>query len=102
MLARLVGRLKGASPTRCEAVLEEASAAIAIGSAAIEVRVALAAGTLPETIRAMAERAIGLLGDLRSNPGAAATRSPYAKQQPGWRRTLTAMRRVAACNFRTC
>jgi uncharacterized membrane protein YccC len=79
-LTRLVGRLQGASPARREAVLQESSAAIAIGSAAIEVRTALAAGSLPETIRAMAERAIGLLGDLRSDPGAAATQSTELSQ----------------------
>lgn len=74
-LARLVGRLQGATAAHSEAVLKEASAAITIGSAAIQVHAALAAGNFPAPIPAIAEGALRLLRDLRSNPGAAAVRS---------------------------
>ncbi|MDB5400919.1 MAG: hypothetical protein JWQ55_2937 [Rhodopila sp.] len=74
-LARLLGRLQGASTPRREAVLKEASAAITVGSAAIQVRTALATGTLPAPILAAAEAAIHLLRDLRTNAAAAAVRS---------------------------
>jgi uncharacterized membrane protein YccC len=73
-LARLVGRLQGASEAQREAVLEGASAAITVGSAAIQVRTALAARNLPAPIAAAAEGAIHLLRDLRSTAGAMATR----------------------------
>jgi hypothetical protein len=56
-------------------VLKEASAAITVGSAAIQVRTALATGTLPAPILAAAEAAIHLLRDLRTNAAAAAVRS---------------------------
>jgi hypothetical protein len=74
-LVRLIGRTSGASVARREAVIEQAGAAIAAGSAAIQLRTALAAGTLAAPVQAAAERALGLLRDLRSGPAAAATRS---------------------------
>jgi hypothetical protein len=74
-LVRLIGRLQGASAARYEVVLKEVSAAITVGSAAIQVRAALAGGILPAPAAAVAEEAIRLLRDLRSNPDAAATRS---------------------------
>jgi uncharacterized membrane protein YccC len=74
-LVRLIGRLKGTGAARYEAVLEEVSAAIGIGSAAIQVRAALAAGIIPAPAAPVAEGALHLLGDLRSNAGAAASRS---------------------------
>ncbi len=52
-----------------------ACAAITVGSATIQVRAALAAGTIPAPAAAAAECAIGLLRDLRSGAAAAATRS---------------------------
>jgi uncharacterized membrane protein YccC len=70
--ARLVGRLQGASKARHDAVLEGASAAITVGSAAIQVRMALVAGNLPAPIASAAEEAIRLLRDLRSNASAVA------------------------------
>lgn len=74
-LVRLVSRLQGAGAARNEVVLKEVSAAITIGSAAIQVRAALAAGILPAPAASAAEGAIDLLRDLRSNAAAAATRS---------------------------
>jgi uncharacterized membrane protein YccC len=74
-LVRLIGRLQGAGASRYEVVLGEVSAAITVGSAAIEVRAALTAGILPAPDAALAEEAIHLLRDLRSDAGAAATRS---------------------------
>jgi uncharacterized membrane protein YccC len=74
-LVRLVERLQGAGAARREVVLQEVSAAITVGSAAIEVRAALAAGILPPPAATIAEGAIHLLRDLRTNAGAAATRS---------------------------
>ena len=74
-LVRLIGRLRGADAARCEVVLKEVSAAITVGSAAIQVRTALAAGVIPAPAASVAEGAIHLLRDLRSNAGAAATRS---------------------------
>jgi 7-keto-8-aminopelargonate synthetase-like enzyme len=71
----LVGRLQGASNARHDAVLEGASAAITVGSAAIQVRMALVAGNLPAPIASAAEEAIRLLRDLRSNASAVAERS---------------------------
>jgi len=74
-LVRLIGRMSRASVARREGVIEQAYAAIAVGSAAIQLRTALAAGTLAAPVQAVAERALGLLRDLRSSPAAAATRS---------------------------
>jgi uncharacterized membrane protein YccC len=74
-LARLAGWLQAAGDTRHEAVLEAASAAITVGSAAIQVRATLAAGTLSEPIMSAAEGGLQLLHDLRSNAGVTATQS---------------------------
>jgi uncharacterized membrane protein YccC len=74
-LAQLLGRLRGASEAQRETVFLAASAAIMVGSAAIEVRAAVAAGKIPGPVAAAAEDAIGLLRDLRSGTTAAATRS---------------------------
>jgi uncharacterized membrane protein YccC len=74
-LVRLIGRMSGTDADRRGAVVEDACAAIAAGSAAIRVRTALQAGTLAAPVAAAAERALGLLRDLRARPEAAATRS---------------------------
>jgi uncharacterized membrane protein YccC len=74
-LAQLLGRLRGASAAQREAVFAAASAAITIGSAAIQVRTALATAVLPVPIASAAEEAIYLLRDLGTNAAAAATRS---------------------------
>jgi uncharacterized membrane protein YccC len=74
-LAQLVGRLRGVDEAQREAVLIGACAAITVGSAAIQVRAALAAGKVPAPLAAAAEDAIGLLRDLRSGAAAAAARS---------------------------
>jgi uncharacterized membrane protein YccC len=74
-LALLAGRLRGVGEAQREAVLVGACAAITVGSAAIQVRAALAAGKIPAPAAAAAEGAIGLLRDLRSGATAAATRS---------------------------
>jgi uncharacterized membrane protein YccC len=74
-LAQLVGRLRGVGEAQREAVLVGACAAITVGSAAIQVRAALAAGKIPAPAATAAEGAIGLLRDLRSGAAAAATRS---------------------------
>jgi uncharacterized membrane protein YccC len=72
-LVRLVGRMKDAGAARRDAVIEQALAAIAVGSAAIEIRTTLAAGTLAAPVRAVVERALGRLRNLRSSPETAAT-----------------------------
>jgi uncharacterized membrane protein YccC len=77
-LVRLIGRLQGTGAARYDAVLEEVSAAIAIGSAVIQVRAALAAGMLPAPAASVAEEALHLLRDLRFNAGTVATRSTEA------------------------
>jgi uncharacterized membrane protein YccC len=74
-LARLAGWLQAARGALDEAVLEAASAAITVGSAAIQVHSALAAGTLSEPTASAAEGGLRLLRNLRSNPGVTATRS---------------------------
>jgi uncharacterized membrane protein YccC len=74
-LALLLGRLRGTSAAQREAVFAEASAAITVGSAAIQVRTALATAVLPIPIASAAEGAIHLLRDLQTNAAAAATRS---------------------------
>jgi uncharacterized membrane protein YccC len=74
-LARLAGWLQAAGEARQEAVLEAASAAITVGSAAIQVRAALDAGTLSAPIASAADGGVRLLRDLRSNATAAAERS---------------------------
>jgi uncharacterized membrane protein YccC len=79
-LAQLVGRLRGAGEAHREAVLVGACAAITVGSAAIQVRAALAAGKIPTPATAAAEGAIGLLRDLRSGAVAAATCSTEMSQ----------------------
>jgi uncharacterized membrane protein YccC len=73
-LAQLVGRLRGDSEAQRGSVFVAASAAITVGSAAIQVRTTLATANLPVPI-ASAEGAIHLLRDLRTNAGAAARRS---------------------------
>jgi uncharacterized membrane protein YccC len=79
-LASLAGWLQAAGDTRHEAVLEAASAAITVGSAAIQVRATLAAGTLSEPITSAAEGGLRLLHDLRSNAGITATQSVALSQ----------------------
>jgi uncharacterized membrane protein YccC len=74
-LARLAGWLQAAGGALDEAVVEAASAAITVGSAAIQVRATLAAGTLSEPTASAAEGGLRRLRDLRSNPGATATQS---------------------------
>ena len=74
-LARLAGWLQAARGALDDAELEAASAAITVGSAAIQVRAALAAGTLSEPAASAAEEGLRLLRDLRSNPGVTATQS---------------------------
>jgi Fusaric acid resistance protein family len=74
-LALLVGRLQGAGEAQRQVVFEGATAAITVGSAAIQVRTALVGGNLPAPIASAAVEAIGLLRDLRSNASAAAERS---------------------------
>jgi uncharacterized membrane protein YccC len=74
-LVQLLGRLRGASEARRETMFLAASAAITVGSAAIDVRAALAAGSIPAPVASAAEDAIGLLRDLRSDATAAATRA---------------------------
>ena len=74
-LARLVERLRDAEAGRREAVLRGASAAITVGSAEIRVRAALTAGQIPKPVAAIAEEALQLSRDLRSNADAVAARS---------------------------
>jgi uncharacterized membrane protein YccC len=74
-LTRLAGWLQAAGGAHHDAVLEAASAAMTVGSAAIQVRATLAAGTLSEPVASAAEGGLRLLRDLRSNPGVAATRA---------------------------
>ena len=80
-LAQLVGRLRGVHEAQREAVLVGACAAITVGSAAIQVRAALAAGKIPAPAAAAAEGAIRLLRDLRSGAAAAAIRSTELSRQ---------------------
>ncbi|HEY1410698.1 MAG TPA: FUSC family protein, partial [Rhodopila sp.] len=80
-LAQLVGRLREVGEAQREAVLVGACAAITVGSAAIQVRAALAAGTIPAPAAAAAEGAIGLLRDLRAGAAAAAIRSTELSRQ---------------------
>jgi uncharacterized membrane protein YccC len=79
-LARLAVWLQAAGDTRHEAVLEAASAAITVGSAAIQVGATLAARTLSEPISSAAEGGLRLLRDLRSNAGGTATQSVALSQ----------------------
>jgi hypothetical protein len=74
-LVQLLGRLRGASAAQREALFAAASAAITVGSAAIQVRTALAAAVLPVPIASAAEGAIYLLRDLQTNATTAAARS---------------------------
>jgi uncharacterized membrane protein YccC len=74
-LARLAGWLQAAGEARHEPVFEAASAAVTVGSAAIQVRATLAAGALSEPVASATEAGLRLLRDLGSNPGVTATRS---------------------------
>jgi uncharacterized membrane protein YccC len=74
-LARLAGWLQAPDGARHETVFEGASAAITVGSAAIQVHAMLASGRLSESVASAAEGGLRHLRDLRSNPGVTATRS---------------------------